>query len=301
MLQTTYKHASSVGVRQVHKRGFLSGFHVTRHCFRQVAGTTFIPSSSLSSFTEISKKDLSKDLDVLDAIVVLGGGLRVSKNMILGEIPPWATRRLDGAAQLWSMCNAQGNSNIKIAISGGGSPHGLPVIHPETGQVVHEGTAYAEYLKHEHSVPISRILKESSSYDTVGNGYFSAMIHAVPSEWKRIAVVTSEFHMPRSKAIFEKVYSLVNESLYSSNEDDRIKLTFAAVKDEGIFNDSNVLKVRNEKESQSIVTWERNMESIDTLRDFHEWFHATHICYSCSRQLEFGIQNESDSMLKETY
>jgi len=28
------------------------------------------------------------------------------------------------------------------------------------------------------------ILKESSSYDTIGNGYFAATIHAVPAGWR---------------------------------------------------------------------------------------------------------------------
>lgn len=266
---------------------------------RLYSARTTIPcssSTSLSAFTERSKEELSKEFDSLDAVIVLGGGLRISKNAApLGDIPPWAVRRLDGAAQLWSRCSAGTN----IAISGGGSPHGLPVIHPDTGQVVHEGTAYADYLMQSHGIPALSILKESSSYDTVGNGYFSAMIHAVPSGWKRIAVVTSEFHMPRSRAIFEKVYSLVNESFFQ--EDDRIRLTFASVKDDGIFENPHVLEVRKGKELSSMETWERNMKSITSLHDFHNWFYATHVCYSCSKQDEFGIERDGDASLKESY
>jgi hypothetical protein len=48
-------------------------------------------------------------------------------------------------------------------------------------------------------LPATSILKEVSSFDTIGNGYFSATIHALPQRWKAIAVITSEFHMPRSK------------------------------------------------------------------------------------------------------
>lgn len=268
---------------------------------RLYSARTTIPcssSASLSAFTERSKEELSTEISKdLDAVIVLGGGLRISKNGApLGDIPPWAVRRLDGAAQLWSTCSATGT---KIAISGGGSPHGLPVLHPETGQVVHEGTAYADYLMQSHGVPALSILKESSSYDTVGNGYFSAMIHAVPSGWKRIAVVTSEFHMPRSRAIFEKVYSLVNESFFQ--EDNRIRLTFASVKDDGIFENPHVLEVRKGKELSSMETWERNMKSITSLHEFHTWFYATHVCYSCSKQDEFGIERDGDASLKESY
>lgn len=254
-----------------------------------------IPGSQLTAFTESSQELLSKELGRLDAVIVLGGGLRISENAApLGDIPPWAVRRLDGAAQVWSA------SGVKIAISGGGSPHGLPVIHPETGQVVHEGTAYADYLMRRHAVPSLNILKESSSYDTVGNGYFSAMIHAVPSQWKRIAVVTSEFHMPRSRAIFEKIYHLVNESLYSEDEQ-QISLVFASVKDEGIFDNPRILEARKQKEMSSMVTWENNVKSITHLHDFHEWFYSTHVCYSCSRQEQFGIENDVDARIKESY
>lgn len=103
-----------------------------------------------------------KSSQELDAIVVLGGGLWESK-----VIPPWAERRLDGAALL----RAESVTHPSILICGGGSPHGLPVLDESTGQVVHEGTAYAEYLMETWNVPSSCILKESSSYDTVGNGY----------------------------------------------------------------------------------------------------------------------------------
>lgn len=29
-----------------------------------------------------------------------------------------------------------------------------------------------------------QLLKEASSYDTIGNGYFAATIHAVPAGWR---------------------------------------------------------------------------------------------------------------------
>jgi len=210
----------------------------------------------------------------IDAVVVLGGGLWESK-----VIPPWAVRRLDGAARLVSACNGA----VPVLICGGGSPHGQPVLHPTTGQVIHEGTAYAEYLMDVWGVRPEEILKESSSYDTVGNGYFSAMIHAVPAGWRDIAVVTSDFHMPRSRAIFEKVYGLVNASLGVD-----VGLRFFAVRDDGILDDS-VLAARAGKEASSLETWIRNTRGIETLPGFHSWMYDTHICYSVRRQDMFGV------------
>jgi len=33
-------------------------------------------------------------------------------------------------------------------------------------------------------IPAEAILKEVSSFDTVGNSYFAATIHALPAEWR---------------------------------------------------------------------------------------------------------------------
>lgn len=86
--------------------------------------------------------------------------------------------------------------------------------------------------------------------------YFSAMIHAVPAGWRRVAVVTSDFHMPRSRAIFEKVYGLVERSLGI-----RVELEFVSVTDAGVVDDK-VRDVRMEKEAKSVrcidlATWHR--------------------------------------------
>lgn len=35
------------------------------------------------------------------------------------------------------------------------------------------------------------LLKEVSSYDTVGNAYFSLTIHSIPAGWRKILVNTS--------------------------------------------------------------------------------------------------------------
>jgi uncharacterized SAM-binding protein YcdF (DUF218 family) len=89
-----------------------------------------------------------------------------------------------------------------------GTPHKPPVIS-ETGACVFEGVACADYLL-AAGVAGDQLLKETASYDTIGNAYFSAMIHAWPRRWRRVAVVTSAFHMPRTRAIFDAVFRLVD-------------------------------------------------------------------------------------------
>ena len=92
-----------------------------------------------------------------------------------------------------------------------GTPHKPPVL-TDAGYCTFESMACADYLL-QHDVPAQQLLRETSSYDTIGNGYFAAVIHAIPRRWQKIMVVTSDFHMPRSQAIFEKVLHLVEKDV----------------------------------------------------------------------------------------
>ena len=67
--------------------------------------------------------------------------------------------------------------------------------------------AEASYLLH-RGVPRHRILMERASYDTIGNAYFSLAIHVLPRNFRELLVITSAFHMPRTRAIFEWIYGL---------------------------------------------------------------------------------------------
>lgn len=46
------------------------------------------------------------------------------------------------------------------------------------------------------------------------NAYFGLTIHAIPAGWRRVAVVTSKFHMERSKALFDVIWRLAGQSVY---------------------------------------------------------------------------------------
>ena len=89
-----------------------------------------------------------------------------------------------------------------------GTPHKPPVLTP-AGFCVFEGAACADVLLAE-GVPAARLLKETASFDTIGNAYFSATIHAWPRRWRRIAVATSAFHMPRTQTIYEAVFRFLD-------------------------------------------------------------------------------------------
>ena len=48
----------------------------------------------------------------------------------------------------------------------------------------------------------------------VGNAYFALTIHAIPAGWRRLAVVTSDFHMPRTRDLFEAAAGLAGRELW---------------------------------------------------------------------------------------
>ena len=75
-----------------------------------------------------------------------------------------------------------------------------------------EGVAYSDYLL-SRGVPAAKLLKETASYDTLGNAYFSAVIHAWPLQWRKIAVVTSAFHMARTEVAFGTVFALLDKQM----------------------------------------------------------------------------------------
>jgi hypothetical protein len=122
-------------------------------------------------------------------------------------------------------------------VAGGGTPH-KPTILDNNGYALHEATMCASYLIG-RGVPPPAIMKEISSYDTIGNAYFSLVIHAIPAGWRHIAVVTSkhcacssraahssmhafnrrgcavagDFHMPRTQQLFTDIYGLATQDI----------------------------------------------------------------------------------------
>ncbi|GLC46941.1 hypothetical protein PLESTB_001544900 [Pleodorina starrii] len=239
---------------------------------------------------EANGLDDSSDLErykSLDAIVVLAGGQTGPDS-----IPVWVERRLDTALSLQRLQRQP----CPILSLGGGTPHKGPYLDT-AGFVVHESTACARYLL-QRGAAADHLLKEVSSYDTVGNAYFSLTIHAVPAGWRRLAVVTSDFHMPRTAALFASMYGLAGRELYGDPR--RFELMFVAATDEGIF-EHEVLNIRKSKEDASRAAWLHTAEGLTSLRDLHTWLHGTHLCYSVSRQHEFGVQQITDSKLLASY
>jgi hypothetical protein len=66
-----------------------------------------------------------------------------------------------------------------------------------------------------NSRPVGDFCTLPSTLSYPSNAYFSLTIHAIPANWRRVAVVTSEFHMPRTKALFDSIWRLAGQSVYN--------------------------------------------------------------------------------------
>jgi len=123
-----------------------------------------------------------------DAIVVLGSSLSED-----GALPLHARQRAERAAALHAAGVAprvifSGRCNLMAS--------GDPNVTEAAAMA-----AYAERL----GVPREHILLEEESKDTIGNAYFVLRRHLEPNGWTAVRVVTSDFHVPRSTWVFQKV------------------------------------------------------------------------------------------------
>ncbi len=208
-----------------------------------------------------------------DAVLVLGGGLRED-----GSLPPWVEARLELALE-WA-------GEAPIAVLSAGTvykPHPLD----GNGFPIYEAAAGGRFLL-SRGVPAERIFQEASSLDTLGNAYFARCVHAEPAGWRRLLVVTSDFHLPRTEAVFSWAFSLLPyASPYS--------LAFVSSPDVGIA--AEALTARRRKERESLASFLDWRDGVRTLQEFHRFLFTGHSAYRAALQ-QFRPVGED---LKATY
>ncbi len=208
-----------------------------------------------------------------DAILVPGGGVREG-----GLLPSWVRRRLDRAAEL--------QRDEYIGTLSAGTPHRPPPLD-DRGFPIFESVAAARYLV-EAGVRPERILVEACSYDTIGNAYFSRVIHIDPRCMRRLLVITSDFHMPRTRAVFLWMYSLTPKAT-------AYDLDFEAVDDPTMPADVHAERCR--KEQKSLDDFVTMKDRIATIGDCHRWLFSEHQAYNAERP-GFGRRTLSERTLR---
>jgi hypothetical protein len=195
-----------------------------------------------------------------DAILVLGNGVREG-----GVLPSWVRGHLDRAIELHS-------GQYIIALSAG-TTHRPPPMDAN-GFPIFESAAAAGYLM-ERGIPADRILTETCSYDTIGNAFFSRVLHVDPRQMRRLLVIASGFHMVRVETVFRWVYSLTPQPV-------PYELRFEAVADLGM--DPVVLRGRQQRERESLEILAGITSRIATMADFHGWLFTEHQAYHAARK-----------------
>jgi hypothetical protein len=194
-----------------------------------------------------------------DVIVVPGGGVRPG-----GAVPPWTRERLDHALRI--------RQDEPIIVLSAGTVHRPPPLDA-SGFPIFESLAAARYLIKQGLDP-RKVLIETCSYDTIGNAYFARVIHIEPGNYRRLRIITSDFHMPRTESIFRWVFSLgVDDQYY--------QMVFDSVPDTGISRDA--LQARNKKEKNSLQQFLIRREDIHTMNQLHQWLFECHSAYSLTR------------------
>lgn len=198
-----------------------------------------------------------------DCIFIPGGGLLPD-----GTLPTWTIARLNRAIEISKQTHW-------IAFLSGGTVHKPPPLTKE-GYPIFESRTAAVYLI-QKGVDPDILLTEISSYDTIGNAYFSRLLFSDPGNFQKILVISSDFHMARVMAAFGWIYSLKPKKT-------DYQLQFEAVPDIGL--SPQILKDRVDREAKSLDSLQKKKNTIDTLVDFQKWFYLDHAAYSVQSQPE---------------
>ncbi|KXK26387.1 MAG: hypothetical protein TR69_WS6001000390 [candidate division WS6 bacterium OLB20] len=193
----------------------------------------------------------------MNALVIASGGLNPE-----GSLAPWTQRRADRAIELF---NTESYEWV-IPASRGTVYKDPPLVD---GSPLDEAVAMAHYLI-EHAIPAEKILTENLSRDTIGNALFTRLLFTDPLGIKNLTVVTSDFHMPRTRTLFEWVYTLAPAS--------GVALRYENASDDGI--DLSLLNARLKKEQDALSKLRPLIADIEDLAGLVRFLYREHAAYS---------------------
>ena len=201
----------------------------------------------------------------MKTIIILGGGL--TQNY---KLPEWVKKRCDIGIQIYK----DDPKNFLFITASGGSYHYRPKI---IGNFVEfESCIISKYLI-DKGIPSDKIYRESSSYDTIGNMYFIKTTLTDPLDLKNLIIITSDFHIQRSKILANFIFNL----------DAEYNIQYIEIKSDV---DDEIYSNRIKKEENSIKKFILDMNNINNLKDFTNWLFNNHACYKpmiiCDQKIE---------------
>ena len=207
-------------------------------------------------------------------------------------------RRLRRAARHHNQSRTRGHRMVIVA-NGGGTTHKPKWVSP-AGYAVPEAALMARVLE-EEGVPAEDIYLEGYSDDTIGNAYYARTMHADPAGWRRLLVITSEFQMPRTIAIYNWVFSLAAPPSgggggATASASAAYELSFDSVPDRNAL-PPQVLRVRRDKEAAALASFRAGeLARMTRLPQLHSWLHRRHSAYTARGVLGKKALNRSSSL-----
>jgi len=202
-----------------------------------------------------------------DVIVIPGGG--ISRD---GSLVPWVQGRLRRAKEIYDEVNEvkrqqQVTSTTYLVTMCEGIRYSPRDPRGNRAKRL-ESQLSAEFLR-KAGVKASDIIADDLSLDTMGNAYFLRANQTEIYFARSLVVVTNEFHMARTKAIFLKVFGLQpfpdNNSKYT--------LVFEQVNNTSI--EQAGLKKRSDWEEQQLFDFERLSADWSSLHDLHAFIFSS--------------------------
>jgi uncharacterized SAM-binding protein YcdF (DUF218 family) len=259
----------------------------------------------------------------MDAVLILGGG----KPSSLEEPPIYVQRRCDDAAAVVfrhkELSYTKRKNVLPILCLSAGTAH-LPQLMSAAGLPIWESTASAAYLSAHFNLS-RNVYVETTSYDTIGNAFYARTSHTDILGWRRLLVVTNEvcviflqrcllsiisiafkcsnslvtptqFHMARTRAIFDWIFGL----------DDRRDYKLYYLQSPNIGISDGALHARSEKEAKSVTTVEAFAKQYRSLSQVWSLLNTQHDLYTASKLVERGRATrssdyETTDLIKKSY
>lgn len=239
------------------------------------------PPAKYISIEEASRKQY-------DGVVIPGGGIFADS----GAPRPWVAARLDAAIKLDSC------TRYFIVLSRG-TTHKPPPSDANGFPITEAAASAAHLLRNGISDP-ARVLQETWSLDTIGNAYFTRAMLAEPLNLRNLIVVTSRFHMERTRAIFEWVFAL---------DGAKFSIDYCVTEDSGLPPDELAGRVAKEQSGLETLT-SKTIPRISTLGQLASFIHIEHGAYNSRHVVEQLFPSKkaasdrdmaADAVVKNTY
>lgn len=214
-----------------------------------------------------------------DAVIVLGGGAPAS----LEEPPIFVQNRADDAATIvrkFEQMSAHSQTSLPVLCLSAGSAHMPQLLSPD-GLPIWESTATAAYLAKRHQMT-NNVYVETTSYDTITNAFFTRTTHTDVNGWRNLLLVTSEFHMPRTVAIFDWIFLKCSSGQHRG---DRYILYYLSSPNIGLTTDAIEARTKREIESTRNVL-ENLSKKYTTLSEVWTFLNREHSFYTANSLIE---------------